>query len=124
MALIPFNPIIPGWGVDRKVSGMENLIVADWESSTEVQSAYCYDNKGAVCRRQDYDTKKTITATVLAPEGASLSKTMDTLAIDGATFAVLSAQLIESNRDFQKIAFTLEAYANCPKAGRLSKTVS
>lgn len=114
MATTPSNPSLPGWGVDKTITGKENYIVTDWESSTETQSAYCYDNKGAVCHRQDYDKKMTITATVLAPEGSSLPQTTDTFTIDGVKFALLSCRLIESNRDFQKISLTLEAYANWP----------
>ena len=114
MALTPSNPALPGWGVDKKISGYETCIVTDWESSTETQSAYCYDNKGAVCHRQDYDTKQTVTATLLAPEDVSLPKVSDRLSVGGVQFAVLSFRQIESNRDFKKISLTLEAYANWP----------
>ncbi len=114
MATTPSNPEIPGWGVDKTISGYEKCIVTDWESSTETQSAYCYDNKGAVCHRQDYDTKQTITATLLAPAGTSLPAVSDNITAGGVQFAVLSCRLIESNRDFQKISLTLEAYANWP----------
>lgn len=117
MATEPANPMLPGWGVDKTIDSKPNHIITDWETSFEPQSAYCYDKKGAVAHREDYDGKTTVTCTLMAPTNEAMLKKDDRIAVGGVAFAVLSARLIQNNRDFQKVALTLESYENWPKSG-------
>ena len=114
----PANPTLPGWGVQKSLgSPYEGCIITDWECATEPQVAYCQDQNGAVVHRQDYDVKRTVTATLLAPATAEPPEPDATLTVGGTAFAVLACREIESNRDFRKLALTLEAYENWPGAG-------
>lgn len=113
----PESPLLPGWGVDKTIAEKPTHIITDWETASEPQSAYCYDKRGAVVHREDYDVKTSVTCTLMVPTGEELPKPERRLTIDGVTFAVLSARLIQNNRDFQKVALSLEAYANWPTQG-------
>ncbi|HIV08898.1 MAG TPA: hypothetical protein IAC79_02125 [Candidatus Spyradenecus faecavium] len=120
MPLTPASPTTPGWGVDKTLGGdYASCVVTDWELSLEAQSAYAQDNKGAVFHREDYDVKRTVTATIMAPTTASLPALKaggadSTLTVGAETFAILSCREVESNRDFRKLVFTLERYENWP----------
>lgn len=112
------GPNLPGWGVDKTIDDKPTHIITDWETALEPQSAYCYDSKGAVVHRQDYDAKTTVTCTLMAPADEAMPNKDDRIAVGGVAFAVLSARLIQNNRDFQKVALTLESYENWPKSGK------
>lgn len=113
----PASPLLPGWGVGKTIAEKPTHIITDWETSKEPQSAYCYDKRGAVVHREDYDVKTTVSCTLMAPAEEELPEPDQRLTIDGVTFAILSARLIQNNRDFQKVALSLEAYENWPSAG-------
>ncbi len=116
MATTSADPTIPGWGVDKSITDLDNNIITDWETAEEGQFAYCQDNKGAVVHREHYDTKTTITATVLfkTTEGNAAITIDKEVSIDTQKFKVASSRLIQSNKDFQKMTLTLERYTNWP----------
>lgn len=123
MPTVPENPLTPGWGVGKELpSPFESCIITEWETATEAVTAYCQDNKGAVCHAEDYDAKTTVSATLLAPASVELSSvtpgdaTVKKLTVGGVVFRILRLREIQSNTAFQKVAIELERYENWPAA--------
>ena len=115
ITLNPANPTKPGWGVGKSIDTYKQNIITDWETTTEPQAVNVTDNNGAVCERVVYDTKTSITATLLVQEEFALPKPEDKIKVGSDQFYVVNVREVQSNKDFRKVVLTLERYEQYPK---------
>lgn len=103
------------WGVTGSAQVVSG-IVTDLEVSEESQMAPEYNEVGAICRQTVYDVIKTARATLEVAAGVGLPQKGKTIQINGGTFILKSATLVESNNTYRKIAVVGEASENVTTA--------
>ncbi|MEG2613758.1 MAG: hypothetical protein RR996_01825 [Alistipes sp.] len=105
------------YGVSHTLPAPFNeCVVTDFSDTSETLHAYEYDNVGAVIGDTVYDRHGTATATIQVPTALTLPKGGEIMTIDSIVYAVMSCNLVQSNKDYNKVQLTLERYAKFPTA--------
>lgn len=94
------------FGVTGSAGG---LVLTDFTEGTNAEIAEARDSTGAVTDMHAYSQGKTITATGYVTSGGTVPAAGTTISAGGGTYLVESAELVESNTDFQKMNLSLKS---------------